>query len=133
MRYGASHCLHAGLHFILFQLYFFMVRLSKIQERRVAIKTRAHVVKSEVAKPAPHLVEFTDLNTGKRSSVATPGGMGRMIGNRLKVDPTEQPCAWHIILGHRPSFGLRLIEVKEKMIWMCRCTDSSTQNYPKNK
>jgi hypothetical protein len=56
---------------------------------RAAIKARAQTVKGEAAKPAPHPIEFTDLNTGERNSVATPSGMGRIIGSRLKVDAAD--------------------------------------------
>jgi hypothetical protein len=56
---------------------------------RAAIKARAQAVKGEAARPMPNPVEFTDMNSGERNSVATPGGMGRLVGSRLKVDPAD--------------------------------------------
>jgi len=54
---------------------------------RRAIGERAQAVKQEAVKPKPNPLEYTDINTGERNSVLTPGGMGQLVGHRLKFDP----------------------------------------------
>ena len=39
--------------------------------------------------PRPNPVEFTDVNTGERDSLLTPGGMAQVVGHRLKFDPAD--------------------------------------------
>lgn len=56
---------------------------------RAAVRKRAQVVKGEALKPRPNPLEYTDLNSGERNSVLTPGGLGQVIGHRLKFDPTD--------------------------------------------
>ena len=36
-----------------------------------------------------NLLEYTDVNSGERNGVLTPGGMGRLVGHRLKFDPAD--------------------------------------------
>jgi hypothetical protein len=55
---------------------------------RKAIEGRAQVTKGEAVTPRPNPLEYTDLNSEARNSVLTPGGMGRLVGHRLKFDPT---------------------------------------------
>ena len=45
--------------------------------------------KQEAVKPKPNPLEYTDINTGERNSVLTPGGMGQLVGHRLKFDPAD--------------------------------------------
>jgi hypothetical protein len=56
---------------------------------RKAIKERGQATKQEAVKPMPNLLEYTDLNSGERNSVLTPGGMGQVVGHRLKFDPAD--------------------------------------------
>jgi hypothetical protein len=56
---------------------------------RAAVRKRAQVVKGEAFKPRPNPLEYTDLNSGERNSVLTPGGLGQVIGHRLKFDPAD--------------------------------------------
>ena len=54
---------------------------------RKAIRGRGQVTKQEAVKPMPNLLEYTDFISGERNSVLTPGGMGQVVGHRLKFDP----------------------------------------------
>ena len=54
---------------------------------RRAVREHAQAVKGEALKPRPNPVEYTDVNSGERNSVLTPGGMGQLVGHRLKFDP----------------------------------------------
>jgi hypothetical protein len=56
---------------------------------RHAIKERAKPMKQETIKPEPNPLEFTDINSADRNSLLTPGGMGKLIGHRLKFDPLD--------------------------------------------
>ena len=56
---------------------------------RRAIRERAQAVKQEAVKPKPNPLEYTDINSGERNSVLTPGGMGQLVGHRLKFDPAD--------------------------------------------
>jgi len=58
---------------------------------RKAMDERAQPSKQEAVLPRPSLLEFTDLNSEERNSVLTPGGMGKMVGHRLKFD-AEDPA-----------------------------------------
>jgi len=56
---------------------------------RKTLRERGQVAKQETAKATPNLLEYVDLNTGERNGPLTPGGMGEIIGHRLKFDPTD--------------------------------------------
>jgi hypothetical protein len=56
---------------------------------RRAVQSRAQVAKRERVVPRPNPVEFTDITTGERNSVLTPGGMAQVVGHRLKFDPAD--------------------------------------------
>jgi len=56
---------------------------------RKAVQSRAQAVKDETLVPRPNPAEFTDINTGERNSVLTPGGMAQVTGHRLKFDPAD--------------------------------------------
>jgi hypothetical protein len=58
---------------------------------RKAIRERSQPAKQEATRPKPSLLEFTDLNSDVRNSVLTPGGMGQVVGHRLKFD-AEDPA-----------------------------------------
>ncbi len=56
---------------------------------RRAIRERGQAAKQEAVRPRPNPLEYTDVNSGQRNSVLTPGGMGRVVGHRLKFDPAD--------------------------------------------
>ena len=56
---------------------------------RKALQEGGEMVKEEMVKPYPNLVDYLDLNSGERNGILTPGGMGRIIGHRLKFDPAD--------------------------------------------
>ncbi len=56
---------------------------------RKALRERGQVVKQEAVKAAPHPVDYIDLNSGERNGILTPGGMGEVLGHRLKFDPSD--------------------------------------------
>jgi len=58
---------------------------------RKAVEERGQPAKQEAIRPKPSLLEFTDLNSDVRNSTLTPGGMGQVVGHRLKFD-AEDPA-----------------------------------------
>ena len=56
---------------------------------RKAVEERARPSKQEAVRPKPSLLEFTDLNSAERNSILTPGGMGQVVGHRLKFDAED--------------------------------------------
>lgn len=57
---------------------------------RAAIRNRARVAKQEATQPIPNPVVYVDANTGEQNGALTPGGMGRLVGHRLKIaDPAD--------------------------------------------
>jgi hypothetical protein len=56
---------------------------------RKAVEERAQPAKQEAVRPKPNLLEFTDLNSDVRNSTLTPGGMGQVVGHRLKFDAED--------------------------------------------
>jgi hypothetical protein len=56
---------------------------------RRAIRERASVQKQEANERRPNLVDYLDLNSGELNSLVTPGGMGQVVGYRLKFDPAD--------------------------------------------
>lgn len=44
------------------------------------------VTKQESSLPTPNLLEYLDINSGERNSLLTKGGMGQIMGHRLKFD-----------------------------------------------
>ena len=56
---------------------------------RKAVEERARPSKQEAVRPKPSLLEFTDLNSDVRNSTLTPGGMGQVVGHRLKFDAED--------------------------------------------
>jgi hypothetical protein len=49
----------------------------------------AKVVKKEARIPGPNLTEYQGCNSGRSNRCLTPGGMGRLLGSHLKVDPDD--------------------------------------------
>lgn len=58
------------------------------QLRRI-IHMHARAQKDLVGQVRPELLEYTDWNSGERDSVLTPGGLGQIIGQNLKFDPSQ--------------------------------------------
>lgn len=64
---------------------------------RKAVREQAQAAKQEAVKPKPNPLEYTpstgsgrcDINSGERNSVLIPGGMGQVVGHRLKFDPAD--------------------------------------------
>jgi hypothetical protein len=56
---------------------------------RRTIPDRGRTIQEEAHLPAPNPEEYNDVNTGKRNGVLTPGGMGQVVGYRLKFDPAD--------------------------------------------
>jgi hypothetical protein len=55
---------------------------------RKVIRERAKVAKEEAIQPRPNPLEYTDVTSEARNGALTPGGLGRVVGHRLKFDPT---------------------------------------------
>lgn len=53
---------------------------------RNAVKNHARASKQEAGKRQPNVLEYTDTNSSTRNSTLTPGGMGQLVGRRLKFD-----------------------------------------------
>lgn len=58
------------------------------QVRRV-IQNRAQVQKQLASDVRPRLLQYLDLNSGERDGRLTPGGMGQIVGDKLKFDPAD--------------------------------------------
>lgn len=56
---------------------------------RAAIAERGQAIKGEPVIPRPNLLEFSDVNSGERNSLLTPGGMAQLVGHRLKFDSQD--------------------------------------------
>ncbi len=56
---------------------------------RKTLGERGQAVKEEAVKPAPNPVDYIDLNSGERNGHLTPGGMGQIVGHRLKFNPAD--------------------------------------------
>ncbi len=56
---------------------------------RKVLRERGRVEKQETVTPTPNPQVYTDMNSGERNSMLTPGGMGQVVGHRLKFDPSD--------------------------------------------
>ena len=56
---------------------------------RDSVRSQANLQKVESHTPEPALDIFTNVNTDDIDSIVTPGGMGQVIGRRLKFDQTD--------------------------------------------
>ncbi len=59
---------------------------------RTVIQHRARVAKREATKRVPNPESFVDANTGEKNATLTPGGMGRLVGHRLKIADPDDPA-----------------------------------------
>jgi hypothetical protein len=56
---------------------------------RRAIRERAYAQKELASQMRPEPLEYIDWNSGWRNSLLTPRGMGQLVGQYLKFDPTH--------------------------------------------
>jgi hypothetical protein len=56
---------------------------------RRTLRKGVQVNKILVDLPGPRPLVYTDTNSGTRNSVLTPGGIGKLTGDRLKFDPDD--------------------------------------------
>lgn len=63
--------------------------LSPGLQLRRAVQERASAQKQEANERRPKLLDYLDLNSGELNSIVTRGGMGQVVGYRLKFDPTD--------------------------------------------
>jgi len=56
---------------------------------RREIRRSVRLTKVEPAPGVPNLSEYFDLDSGERNSSVTPGGVGRVLGAKLKFDPDD--------------------------------------------
>ena len=56
---------------------------------RNAILKRAKVAKQEATTPSPNPEQYVDLDSDEIDGLITPGGMGQLIGHRLKFDGSD--------------------------------------------
>jgi hypothetical protein len=75
---------------------------------RRAIRERASVQKQEANERRPNLVDYLDVNSGELNNLITPGGMGQVVGYRLKFDPAD-PAQGLFFNGERDSTRVDLV------------------------
>jgi hypothetical protein len=63
------------------------VKVQATSELRTLVRNQAQIVKVRPAVLAPHILDYRDLGTGRRNSLLTPGNIGTIIGNMLRIDP----------------------------------------------
>jgi hypothetical protein len=56
---------------------------------RAVFRAEARPVKQEAVKPKPNPLAYVDMNSEARDSVLTPGGLGQIIGHRLKFEADD--------------------------------------------
>lgn len=55
-----------------------------------AIHTRVRVERKWRGSNRPDPLEFFDITSGERDGTLTPGGIGKVTGHRLKIDPDDE-------------------------------------------
>lgn len=63
--------------------------ISSGKRLRRTIASRAQPLKQEAIKPRPNPLDYIDFVSNTRNTTLTPGGMGQIIGHRLKFDATD--------------------------------------------
>jgi hypothetical protein len=53
---------------------------------RRTLTRRSQTARTDPRTTLPTLLLYLDVNSGERNSIVTPGGVGRLIGHRLKLD-----------------------------------------------
>ncbi len=57
---------------------------------RGVVAQKGQPVKQEASKPAPNPLAYLDVSTNARNGIVTPGGMGQVVGHRLKFDASDE-------------------------------------------
>jgi len=76
---------------------------------RASVRAHAQVQKVEAGKPAPLLLEYTDVNSGEVNGPLTPGGIGRLRGSRLKFDPADAAQGIFFVPESGPAVRLSMV------------------------
>ena len=66
---------------------------------RAAIQNWARASKQEASLPTPNPVAFIDANTGEKNTTLTPGGLGQLMGHRLKIADPADPAQGIFFVG----------------------------------
>jgi hypothetical protein len=66
---------------------------------RGVVAQKGQPVKQEATKPAPNPLTYVDLASDSRNSTLTPGGMGQVVGHRLKFDAADPEQGIFFIAG----------------------------------
>lgn len=82
-------------------------RSAKWLQKDVVNKTRVHKIAPHELRP--NLISFLDIVTGQRDSIMTPGGIGRIDGNRLKFDPDDPDQGLYILTEDRRVLRVEVI------------------------
>jgi hypothetical protein len=64
-------------------------RVSAGRRLRRTIKRRARAARKVAITPMPHPLEYTDLNSGAVNGLLSPGGLGRLLGYRLRFEASD--------------------------------------------
>jgi hypothetical protein len=57
---------------------------------RGMVAQKGQPVKQEAMKPAPNPLSYLDISANSRNGTVTPGGMGQVVGHRLKFDAAAE-------------------------------------------
>lgn len=66
-----------------------VARVSPGRRFRRLLRERAQVVKADSRALNPKLLAYHDIPTGERNGALTAGGLGRLVGRRLKFDADD--------------------------------------------
>lgn len=66
-----------------------MVRAKVTKRLQHTVRQRARLTKKGAKSLQPLLIEYRDYASGTRDSTLTCGGLGRILGRRLKFDPDD--------------------------------------------
>ncbi|MCB8978705.1 MAG: DUF4469 domain-containing protein [Ardenticatenaceae bacterium] len=66
---------------------------------RGVMAQKGQPVKQEALKPAPNPLSYLDISTNTRNGTVTPGGMGQVVGHRLKFDAADENQGIFFIAG----------------------------------
>jgi len=80
---------------------------------RKAIRYGVQLTKDQQAPRVPTPLEYFDLDSGTRNHLVTPGGVGRVTGNKLKFDPADPQQGIFFVDQDRHAFRVEpMIQVK---------------------
>lgn len=78
-------------------------------ELRNFIKSGIQTEKVETVILNPVLSEYKDLVSGERNSIVTPGGMGQILGYRLKFDSTNPEEGIFFVKADNSEFKVSIV------------------------